>query len=396
MLKPTRIKMTTPASHLDYQKNHSLNVALSENKQAIAQTSKNPLIVLDVEKYTLSQQDIRRISHPLVAGVILFARNFSSRTQLMQLCKSIKNHAPNAVIFVDHEGGRVQRFKTDGFTHLAPMYHLQRIYQQNPSLACELAQHMGYVLAAELLVCGVDMSYTPVLDLYHCDAEQNVLSKVIGDRAFASCPQQTTVLANRLIAGLKQAGMAACGKHFPGHGYASEDSHFDIARDNREFDQIMAQDVYPYQALGNLLESIMPAHVIYEKVDSMPAGFSEFWLQKILRQQLHYKGYIFSDDLSMEGASIAGKNVVDRANNALAAGCDGVIICNRPDLSDALLEGLNSLKHFSAKTAERHERLLFKPAKQTDFTVYDWQSLQENQHYINAYQMLKAENLILN
>jgi beta-N-acetylhexosaminidase len=358
-----------------------------------------PLIVLDVAALELGEEDIRRISDPLVAGVILFSRNFKSRQQLVDLTKSIKAHAPHAVIFVDHEGGRVQRFKSDGFSHLAPMYHLNAIYQQDPALAGELAQAMGFILATELLVCGVDMSYTPVLDLYHCDADHQVLSKVIGDRAFAQTGLQTMILANRLIAGLKEAGMSSCGKHFPGHGYASEDSHFDIARDSRELATIMQEDVFPYQALGNTIDSIMPAHVIYEKVDPNPAGFSSFWLQKVLRQDLHYQGYIFSDDLSMEGASIAGEHVAQRAEKALQAGCDGVIICNRPDLSDELLEFLTQ-KFLSNKIEDdalgilkqRHARLFAK----SRFKRYDWQAMLEDAAYIKAQSMLKIHGLILN
>jgi beta-N-acetylhexosaminidase len=375
-----------------------------------------PLIVLDVEAFELTQQDIRRISDPLVAGVILFSRNFKTRQQLMHLTQDIKKHAPNAVIFVDHEGGRVQRFKTDGFSHLAAMYRLNEIYQTKPALAGDLAQYMGFILATELVVCGVDMSYTPVLDLYHCNEENQVLSKVIGDRAFAKTGLDTMILANRLIAGLKEAGMSSCGKHFPGHGYASEDSHFDIARDSRSLTEIMREDVFPYQALGNTIDSIMPAHVIYEQVDPDPAGFSVFWLQNILRKMLNYKGYIFSDDLSMEGASIVGERVIDRAKKALLAGCDGVIICNRPDLSDELLEGLgheilqNGINHVCAHQIDdlqaditdtqtilniikqRHVRLF----AQSRFKTYDWEAMQQDAQYIHAKNTLKTYGLILN
>jgi beta-N-acetylhexosaminidase len=245
----------------------------------------------------------------------------------------------------------------------------------------------------------VDMSYTPVLDLYHCDENKQVLSKVIGDRAFAKTGLQTTILANRLIAGLKQAGMRSCGKHFPGHGFACEDSHFDIARDSRELKQIMQEDVFPYQALGNLLDSIMPAHVIYEKADPAPAGFSSFWLQKVLRQDLHYQGYIFSDDLSMEGASIVGKTVLERAHKALAAGCDGVIICNRPDLSDELLEGLPQTiidlawQPKNIEDIQNRQKRLFAASR---FTPYDWQGMLDDQAYQYSQSILREYTLILN
>jgi beta-N-acetylhexosaminidase len=306
-------------------------------------------LILDVAGLQLSALDRRRLKHPLTGGVILFARNWQDRAQLSELCQQIKDIRQDLLILVDHEGGRVQRFQTDGFTHLPPMRVLGQMWLEpdrgapgaSALNACNAATACGYVLGAELRACGVDMSFTPVLDLDWGS------SGVIGDRAFARDPRIVTTLAKSLMHGLLQAGMANCGKHFPGHGFVKADSHIDIPVDRRSLKAILADDAQPYAWLNTVLSSVMPAHVIYPKVDARPAGFSEKWLLYILRGQLGFGGAIFSDDLSMAGARlIDGREVsyTEAALAALKAGCDMVLLCNQSlgegRAVDELLEGL--------------------------------------------------------
>ena len=299
-------------------------------------TQHAPLII-DIAGLTLSKTDRERLAHPLVGGLILFARNWQNREQLTALCRSIKKLRADLLICVDHEGGRVQRFKTDGFTHLPPMRALGDMWAAAPSstLAAKKAGPLdstnaatacGYVLGAELRACGVDLSFTPVLDLDYGE------SSVIGDRAFARDPRVVSLLAKSLMQGLLQSGMANCGKHFPGHGFVKADSHTDIPVDKRSLKAILADDAAPYRWLNTSITSVMPAHVIYPKVDARPAGFSSKWLNDILRGQLGFGGAIFSDDLSMAGARlIDGKEVsyTQAAVAALNAGCDMVLLCNQ-------------------------------------------------------------------
>lgn len=289
-------------------------------------------IMLDVLGTELTADDMRRIQHPLTGGVILFARNYKNRAQLTALTAAIHAARPGIVIAVDHEGGRVQRFKTDGFTHLPAMRKLGVLWDKDVLAASKAATDVGYVLAAELRACGVDLSFTPVLDLDYGE------SGVIGDRAFHRDARVVSLLAKSLNHGLMLAGMLNCGKHFPGHGFVKADSHLEIPVDERELKEILAEDAAPYDWLGLSLAGVMPAHVIYPKVDKHPAGFSRKWLT-MLRKDFGFDGIIFSDDLSMEGASVAG-NVIDGAHAALAAGCDMVLICNSPDKADQLLSGL--------------------------------------------------------
>lgn len=290
-------------------------------------------VMLDVVGTELTADDIRRIEHPLVGGIILFTRNFENCQQLKALTDSIRAVRQNILIAVDHEGGRVQRFR-DGFTKIPPMRELGRVWDNDAKEAKKLAIEAGYVLAAELRAHGVDFSFTPILDMDYGD------SLVIGDRAFHQDTQAINDLAYHLMAGLKKAGMAAVGKHFPGHGFVVADSHVSIPVDEREFDQIAQNDMQPFrQLIDDGIPAIMPAHVIYPKVDDKPAGFSEKWLQKILRERLGFNGVIFSDDLSMEGATVGG-DVTTRSLAALNAGCDMVLLCNKPDLADELLEKL--------------------------------------------------------
>ncbi len=291
-------------------------------------------LIIDVAGTRLTKADKRRLSHPLVGGIILFARNWDNREQLTKLCKQIKKVRADLLICVDHEGGRVQRFRTDGFTHLPPMRSLGELWFAGKSgqesgaalAACNTATAAGYVLGAELRACGVDFSFTPVLDLDHGG------STVIGDRAFARDARVTTLLAQALMHGLLQSGMRNCGKHFPGHGYVKADSHVDIPVDDRTLAALLADDAAPYGWLNASLSSVMPAHVIYPQVDSRPAGFSSRWLNDILRGQLGFTGAVFSDDLSMAGArQIDGLEVsyTEAAIAALEAGCDLVLLCNQ-------------------------------------------------------------------
>jgi beta-N-acetylhexosaminidase len=334
-------------------------------------------VMLDVVGPELTDEDRQRLAHPLVGGVILFARHFKDRAQLRKLTRQIhKLKKPKLLIAVDHEGGRVQRFREDGFTQLPAMAKLGEIWMQDPMRAMSLATACGLVMAAELRACGVDMSFAPVLDLDYG------VSEVIGNRSFHRDARVVTMLARALAQGMAMVGMAACGKHFPGHGAVSEDSHHAIPVDNRTLARIMQEDAAPYLWLGDLvMPAVMPAHVIYPKVDDKPAGFSGKWIGDILRGQLHYDGVVFSDDLTMEGASVAG-DITARARAALDAGCDMVLVCNRPDLSDELLAGLRHKP--SGKSTERIARL--KPK----LKARDWSSLKRWPAYQQALAMVNS------
>lgn len=287
-------------------------------------------VMLDVEGLVLTPGECERLRHPLVGGVILFSRNYASRQQLSALTAEIRAlRDPSLLITVDHEGGRVQRFR-DGFTALPSMRVLGDMWPGDPEGARRLARQAGQVLAAELIRDGVDLSYAPVLDLDYG------VSSVIGDRAFHRQPEVTIALAGALIDGMADSGMSCVGKHFPGHGFVEADSHVDTPRDPRDLEAILAEDVMPFRTLAPRLGGVMPAHVIYEKVAPEPAGFSAFWLGKVLRGMLAFKGVVFSDDLTMEAASVAG-DIVARAKAASAAGCDVVLVCNRPDMAEELL-----------------------------------------------------------
>ncbi|MFO1380211.1 MAG: beta-N-acetylhexosaminidase [Chitinivorax sp.] len=293
-------------------------------------------VMVDIAGKQLTDHERERLLHPLVGGVILFARNFESIEQLQALTAEI--HAlrrPPLLIAVDHEGGRVQRFK-QGFTRIPPMRELGAIWEQNQKQALQLAEWCGWILAAELRACGVDFSFTPVLDL---DFER---CAVIGNRAFHRDPAIVAQLVHALQIGLRKGGMPTVGKHFPGHGYVNEDSHHEVPVDQRALADLQRDDIDPYvRLIPHGLTAVMPAHVIYPQIDSQPAGFSRVWLHDILRQQLGFDGVIFSDDLCMEGASVAGESITARALAALEAGCDMVLVCNRPDLADELLQKLH-------------------------------------------------------
>ena len=284
-------------------------------------------LMIDIAGLELSELDRERLVHPLIGGVILFKRNYRDTQQLTSLCAAIHAlRSPQLPIAIDHEGGRVQRCR-EGFTHVPPMRRLGELWDRDAGAGRAAAAEIGYLLAAELRACGVDFSFTPVLDLDWGP------SGVIGDRAFHRDPVAVAELAGALIDGLRAAGMACCGKHFPGHGWVAADSHLAIPVDERSLAE-MAPDLEPYRRLR--LDGVMPAHVIYPRVDSRPAGFSPVWLEK-LRAEFAFDGVIFSDDLSMEGASFAG-DMVQRAEAAWDAGCDMLLICNAPDAVALVLE----------------------------------------------------------
>jgi len=298
-------------------------------------------VVLDIAGTTLGADDRRRLAHPLVGGLILFARNYLDRAQLTALTAEVEALRPGLLVCVDHEGGRVQRFRSDGFTHLPPMRALGELWMRDALAATDAATAAGYVLAAELRACGVHLSFTPVLDLDHGP------SGIIGDRAFHRDPRVVTMLAKSLMHGLLLGGMANCGKHFPGHGYVAADSHLEVPVDRRSLKAILADDARPYGWLSTTLSSVMPAHVVYPKIDQRPAGFSARWLKEILRGRLRFGGAVFSDDLSMAGARVVDGQAVsyaEAATVALSAGCDLVLLCNQSvdggQAVDALLEGL--------------------------------------------------------
>ncbi|MCW5606165.1 MAG: beta-N-acetylhexosaminidase [Burkholderiales bacterium] len=291
-------------------------------------------VVLDVAGTELTADDRRRLLHPQVGGVILFARNYANPVQLIRLTTEIHAlRSPALVIAVDHEGGRVQRFR-EGFTAIPPMRELGRAWDDNPQHAKHLAHDTGFVLAAELRAHGVDLTFAPVLDIDYGN------SGVIGDRALHGDSHVIAELARALVQGFRQGGMSAVGKHFPGHGHVRADSHHEVPVDDRPYAEIEA-DILPFRRLiESGLAGIMPAHVIYPQVDARPAGFSAVWLKRILRERLGFDGIVFSDDLSMEGASVAG-DVVARARAALDAGCDMILVCNDPASADELLERLD-------------------------------------------------------
>jgi beta-N-acetylhexosaminidase len=346
-------------------------------------TQHAPLII-DIAGLTLTKTDRQRLKHPLVGGLILFARNWQDRVQLTALCADIKKVRRDLLICVDHEGGRVQRFRTDGFTHLPPMRALGEKWMTQPMEAIHAATACGYVLGAELRACGVDMSFTPVLDLDYGE------SSVIGDRAFARDPRVVSLLAKSLMQGLLQSGMANCGKHFPGHGFVKADSHTDIPVDKRSLKAILADDAAPYRWLNNVTSSVMPAHVIYPKVDARPAGFSSKWLNDILRGQMGFGGAIFSDDLSMAGARrIDGREVsyTEAAVTALNAGCDLVLLCNQSvgdgKPVDELIAGLTEAQlkgQWQPVEASEVRRLALLP----QVPAMEWDALMVSPAYMQA------------
>lgn len=352
-------------------------------------------LIIDVAGLSLTDSDRQRLDHPLVGGAILFARNWRDRAQLARLCAEIKAVRDDLLIAVDHEGGRVQRFRTDGFTALPPMAAFGERWMaggvdgDGAMRAADAATAAGFVLGAELRACGVDLSFTPVLDLDHGD------SSVIGDRAFARDPRVVTVLAQALMHGLRQSGMANCGKHFPGHGYVRGDTHHEIPRDPRSLKAILADDALPYGWLSASLSAVMPAHVIYPKVDVRPAGFSARWLQDVLRARLGFTGAVFSDDLGMAAArQIEGRAVrfAEAATAALQAGCDMVLLCNQSvvdggaPIDEAIDELSRAVLHggWTPSPASEERRRTLLPQAQ----AMAWDDLMVDPRYMRALSLL--------
>jgi beta-N-acetylhexosaminidase len=359
-------------------------------------TARHPVhapLIIDVEGTALNAADRRRLADPLVGGVIHFARNWQDRAQMSALNAEIKALRPDILVCVDHEGGRVQRFRTDGFTRLPSMRTLGELWMRDPLRATQAAVACGRVLGGELRACGVDFSFAPVLDLDYGG------SSVIGDRSFHRDPRVVALLAKSAMHGMLQMGMRNCGKHFPGHGFVTADSHVEIPVDRRGLEAILADDARPYDWLAGTLTAVMPAHVIYPKVDKRPAGFSSRWLKDVLRSRLAFDGAIFSDDLSMEaGRYIDGEllSYADAALAALDAGCDLAMLCNqsigdgRP--LDELLDGFAAAARAGrwkpdAKSEARRRALL------PETPPPDWNALVDSAGYRHARQVLAQAGL---
>ncbi|AVH13257.1 beta-N-acetylhexosaminidase [Acinetobacter indicus] len=291
-------------------------------------------LMLDIAGTALTQEDIQLLQAPQVGGVILFGRNIESPRQVRALTDHMRQVRPDILIAVDQEGGRVQRLK-QGFTLLPAMGRFGELYQQQPERAVELAEQCGWLMATEVLAVGIDFSFAPVLDL-------NDISDVIGDRSFARNMDDIIVLARAFLSGMQRAGMATTGKHFPGHGSVKADSHVAAAIDSRSYAEIQQKDMQSFIQLQAQLDALMPAHVIYDQVDPNPAGFSPYWIQTVLRQQLNFDGVLFSDDLSMQAACVAG-GADARIQAALNAGCDMGLVCNDRAAACLALEGIQDV-----------------------------------------------------
>lgn len=302
-------------------------------------------LMLDIEGTTLNQEDIQLLQSPQVGGVILFGRNIESPQQVRALTDHMRQVRPDILIAVDQEGGRVQRLK-QGFTLLPAMGRFGELYLSQPERSIELAEQCGWLMATEVLAVGIDFSFAPVLDL-------NDISDVIGDRAFAKNISDIIPLAQAFMQGMKRAGMATTGKHFPGHGSVKADSHIAAAVDTRSYAEIEAQDMQSFIQLQPQLDALMPAHVIYEKVDPNPAGFSQYWVQKVLRETLQFDGVLFSDDLSMQAACVAG-GADARIKAALEAGCDMGLVCNN---RESACVALSAIENYPLPNQERLERM---------------------------------------
>ncbi|BFM11476.1 beta-N-acetylhexosaminidase [Simiduia litorea] len=301
------------------------------------------VVMVDIEGTSLNDEDKQLLSHPQVGGLILFTRNFESLAQLQQLVFAIRECRPNVVIAVDHEGGRVQRFR-EGFSRIPAMQSFLDDFRLDAEASLEQVRQIGWLMASELLACDIDISFAPVLDVddNHC--------KVIANRSFSPRPQEVVTLAGAFIRGMHEAGMAVTGKHYPGHGSVTGDSHLVQPVDPRSLTQIQHHDLIPFTQLIDQLDALMPAHIVFPDVDHLPVGFSKTWLQKKLRQELQFDGVIFSDDLSMAGAESAG-DFTARADLALAAGCDMVLVCN--DRAAAL----KVVEHLAAQAVAPSERI---------------------------------------
>ena len=333
-------------------------------------------VMMDVQGTSLSPEDKEILQHPLVGGLIFFTRNYHSPEQVSELSAQIRATAKKPILLaVDHEGGRVQRFR-DGFSLIPAMGKIWQMSGENLIRAKVLAEHCGMLMALEVQAVGIDISFAPVLDI-------NNISDVIGDRSFHHEPEHVTVLAEAFIGGLHQVGMKATGKHFPGHGSVKADSHIDLPIDNRSKEAIFQQDLLPFKQLikNDKVDALMPAHVIFPNVDSQAVGFSRYWLQNILREQLGFNGVIFSDDLSMQGAASAG-GYIERAEAAQNAGCDMLLLCNNRAGCIEVLDGANIVK---AKASQTRLSKLLKPNNGNN-----WSTLKNNQNWQSASKLLNS------
>lgn len=332
-------------------------------------------VMLDVVGESLTDADIELLKHPATGGVILFSRNFSSRQQIYRLIREIHElRTPPLLVAVDQEGGRVQRFR-EGFTRLPAPARILPHCEGDMGRARHIAHELGWLMAAELRSVGVDFSFAPVLDIDYG------VSEVIGDRAFGQNPDEVSALAQAWMLGAREAGMISVGKHFPGHGAVSADSHLDLPVDTRDEHEILQHDLAPFrQLIGNGLEAIMPAHVIYQDCSADLAGFSSFWLQDVLRGKLRFQGVIFSDDLSMKATTDTG-GYPQRAKAALQAGCDMVLVCNNPEAAAEVLDSLHSYRDPVASS--RCVRLHGRPAP-------DYAHLREQPRWHNAVALADA------
>lgn len=316
-------------------------------------------VIIDIAGTVLTDEDRQLLKHPQVGGIIYFSRNFESPEQIAALSQDIRNCREDILIAVDQEGGRVQRFK-EGFTRLPAMQRFLPLFRKNADAALSLVENCGWLMAVELLAVGVDFSFAPVLDV------DDEFCKVIADRAFSNNPEEVSLLAAAFMKGMHDAGMATTGKHFPGHGSVSGDSHEVLPIDHRSLAEIEANDLIPFKALVSQLDAIMPAHIIFSQVDECSVGFSSYWLQTQLRQTLGFNGVIFSDDLTMEGAAIAG-NYGDRAIAALTAGCDMVLVCNNREGALAALLAVenyqSTLMNNEMNTAQQKRITRMQPKK---------------------------------
>lgn len=309
-----------------------------------AETRAGGPVVIDLAGPRLDSHERRWLAHPLVGGVVLFDRNIEGREQVAALVAELRRARPDLLVCVDQEGGRVQRL-VEGFTRIPPMAELGLAWDHDPITACRQATRIGRTIGGELRSVGIDLSFAPVLDLDHGRCA------VIGDRALHRDPRVVTLLARAIAHGMLLAGMGNCGKHFPGHGYVGGDSHHELPVDRRSLRQLLADDAAPYGWMGETLLAVMPAHVVYPRVDDRPAGFSRIWLEDILRGRLGFDGLVFSDDLTMAGAAGMG-DIVQRAHAAVAAGCDMILVCHDPAEVDRLLAG------FEWRRGPRFERRL--------------------------------------
>ena len=328
-------------------------------------------IMMDVAGTHLDDEDKTLLADPRVGGLILFTRNYQNPAQLAALVEEAKAAARGPLLVaVDHEGGRVQRFR-EGFTRLPAMGNLLE-KAQDKAQACAWATELGYLMAYELKQVGVDISFAPVLDT-------RGVSDVIGDRGFSAEPQDIGLMARAWCVGMKQAGMPTTGKHFPGHGGIKEDSHIAIGVDHRSLAQIQAHDLTPFHTLmkEGLLDAVMPAHVIFPQVDDKPAGFSEVWVKQILRAQMGFRGVAFSDDLGMQGASVAG-SYLERVQASAAAGCDMFLVCNnRPGL-------LEVLDGFEWQAEDTRLREFFNQCRQPDWDHQRIEGAKRIAHEVNT------------